>query len=188
MTKTELKTMIKEMLREELSRVSLEEAVSPTYEATYDRLAKKFKAAIHDADRIWAETVIWYGMDMEYYSAAMAKSFKNAANKNISTGMTNVGIDTLCATGNATKDTIFSDFIEQEGGNFDSSLGDALYEENFICYNDGHYEYLNRMEDTFTGDVSEVECVVGIDYASGANICWIRGEDDIEDLNDLLDI
>ena len=188
MTKSELKEMIRECLREELSKTTLKEAVSPTYRATYNRLAKKFKAAIHDADRIWAETVIWYGMDMEYYSAAMAKAFKNAANKNIRTGMTNEAIDTLCATGNATKDAIFSDFIEQECGDFDSSLGDALYAENFICYNDGHYEYLNRMEDTFTGDVDEVECVIGIDYASGANIFWIRGEDDIDYLNNLLDI
>lgn len=188
MTKSELRELIRECLREELSKTTLKEAVSPTYEATYDRLAKKFEAAIHDADRIWAETVIWYGMDMDYYSAAMTKSFKNAANKNISTGMTNVGIDTLCATGNATKDAIFSDFIEQEGGNFDSSLGDALYEENFICYNDSHYEYFNRMEDTFTGDIDEVECIVGVDYASGANIFWIRGEDDIDDLNGLLNI
>jgi hypothetical protein len=187
MTKSELKTMIREMLREELSKVTLKEAVSPTYEATYDRLAKKFKAAIHDADRIWAETVIWYGMDIDYYSAAMAKDFKNAANKNISAGMTNVGIDTLCATGDTTKDTIFSDFIEQEGGNFDSSLADSFYEDGFICYNDGHYEYLNRMEDTFTGNIDEIECVIGIDYASGANIFWIRGEDDIDSLDDLLD-
>lgn len=127
-------------------------------------------------------------MDIDYYSAAMAKTFKNAADKNISTGMTNVGIDTLCATGDATKDKIFSDFIEQEGGNFDSSLGDALYEDTYICFNDGHYEYFNRMEDTFTGDVDEVECIIGVDYASGANIFWIRGEDDIAELDDLLDI
>jgi hypothetical protein len=187
MKKSELREIIRECIREELSKPTLKEAVSPTYKATYDKLAKKFEAAIHDADRIWAETIIWQGMDLAYYSAAMAKAFKNAANKNISTGMTNVGIDTLCATGNAAKDTIFSDFIEQESGNFDSSLGDALYEENFICYNDGHYEYLNRIEDTFTGDVDEVECVIGIDYASGANIFWIRGEDDIEDLESLLD-
>jgi hypothetical protein len=166
----------------------LSEAVSPTYRATYDRLAKKFEPAIHDADRVWAEAVIWYGMDIDYYSSAMANTFKKAANKNISTGMTNVGIDTLCATGDTTKDTIFSDFIEQEAGNFDSSLGDSLYYENFICYNDGHYDYLNTMEDSFTGDINEVECIIGVDYASGANITWIRGEDDIEDLNDLLNI
>lgn len=188
MKKSELKEIIRECLREELSKPDLEEAVSSTYKATYDRLAKKFESAIHDADRIWAETVIRYGMDLAYYSAAMAKVFKNATNKNISTGMTNVGIDTLCATGNAAKDTIFSDFIEQECGDFDSSLGEALYAENFICYNDGHYEYLNRMKDTFTGDVDEVECVIGVDYASGANIFWIRGEDDIEDLESLLDL
>ena len=186
MKKSELREMIRECICEELSKTTLKEAVSPTYEATYDRLAKKFEAAIHDADRIWAETVIWYGMDMEYYSAAMAKAFKNAANKNIRAGMTNVGIDTLCATGNATKDTIFSDFIEQECGDFDSSLADALYEDNFICYNDGHYEHFNQMEDTFTGDADEVECIIGVDYASGANIFWIRGEDDIEDLNNYI--
>ena len=190
MTKSELRELIRECIREELSnRNKIEEAVSLTYQATYDRLAKKFEAAIQDADKIWAKVVIDLGYELGYYSAVRATKLTKAAVRNITVRkMSNVAIDILCETGDANIDSIFSNFIEQEGTDFDARLGDALYYENFICYNDGTYEYVNLMEDMFTGNENDIECIIGIDYASGANIVWIRGEDDIKDLTDLLDI
>lgn len=165
----------------------LTEAVSSTYRAAYDRLAKKFEEAIKEADELWAVGCIDYGEELEYYSMNVAGRLKKAVEKNIAAGVSNTSLESLCRTGNAKIDNIFSNFVDTEGEDFDSALGDSLYYDNFICYFDGTYEYVNLIEeDAFSGNIDDIECVVGIDYASGANIAWIRNEDDIEELENLL--
>jgi hypothetical protein len=165
----------------------LTEAVSSTYRAAYDRLAKKFEEAIKEADELWTATCIDYGEELEYYNMNVADRLKRAAAKNIAAGVPNTSLESLCHTGNAKIDNIFSDYVDAECADFDIALGDGLYYDTFICYFDGTYEYVNLIEEgAFSGNIDDIECIVGIDYASGANIAWIRNEDDIEELENLL--
>ena len=186
MTKSELREMIRECLREELSKTTLKEAVSPTYMTSYKTLATKFDAAIAEADTNWIVNLIEAGLDDGYYAAPAAKVLEDTADHNIASGMREVDAIDLCHTGLASLDTEFEQFMEEEAENFDSrfDFNNMLY----ICYADGTYEYFDSYEDNFTGDLNDIECLIGVDYASGASICWIRGEDDIEDLNYLLNI
>ncbi len=186
MKKSELRQIIREVLKEELSKTTLEEAVSPTYMAAYKRLAKKFDAVIAEADTDWIVNLIEAGLDDDYYTLRVANALRAAAEKNIDNGMRETDAADLCHTGVASVDSVFEQFMEEESENFDSrfDFNNMLY----ICYTSGDYEYFDSYEDSFTGNMDDIECVIGVDYASGASIAWIRGEDDIEDLEGLLDI
>ena len=197
MKKSELRELVRECLQEELSKCSssfkesqeantVQEAVSPTYMTAYKRLAKKFDAAIAEADTNWIVNLIEAGLDDGYYTLRVASSLRATAEKNIDNGMREVDAANLCHTGVASVDNVFEQFMEEESENFDSrfDFNNMLY----ICYTSGDYEYFDSYEDSFTGNVDDIECVIGVDYASGASIAWIRDEDDIEDLEDLLDI
>lgn len=167
----------------------LTEAVSSTYAVAYDKLSKKFEEAMRYGDQIWARSIIDLGFDLGYYTAPIAKKLLNAAQKNIHVlHIENSDIEEVCHTGNIKIDTIFSNFVKNEANNFDATLADALYNETIICYKDGSNKYLNVLHTAFYDDIDDVECIVGVDYASGANICWIRGEDDIKDLELILNI
>lgn len=171
---------------EELSKTTLKEAVSPTYMTAYKRLAKKFDAVIAEADTDWIVNLIEAGLDDDYYTLRVANTLRATAEKNIDNGMREVDATDLCHTGVASVDSVFEQFMEEESENFDSrfDFNNMLY----LCYTSGDYEYFDSYEDSFTGNMDTIECVIGVDYASGASIAWIRGEDDIEDLESLLDI
>ena len=182
-TKSEFKEMIREALREELAtrtstRIITAESASPTYMSTYDKLRKKFQLAEQKADETWAKMVIDFGEDSGYYNADVATRIKAAAVRNISAGMHDVELSTLCATGNKKIDDLFSSYLEEEYENFYDTF-ETIWYEKFICYYDGHIEAFDGLEDTFTGNIDDIECLIGIDYASGAEIVWIRGEDDL---------
>jgi hypothetical protein len=171
------------------STTKLAEAASSTNQTVYDRLYKKFEEAIRYGDQIWARYVIELGLDLGYYAAPVAKKLLNASQKNIHVVRVKHGnVIDLCRTGDLKIDSAFSNFIEKEANYFDSKLGDDLYNETIICYKDGSHKYLNVLHAAFEDNIDDVECVVGIDYASGADICWIRGEDRIKDLEIILNI
>lgn len=197
MTKSELRELIRECLHEELSKSSrsfkesqeantVQEAISPTYMTAYKRLAKKFDAAIAEADTDWIVNLIEAGLDDDYYTLRVANALRATAEKNIDNGMREADATDLCHTGVASVDSVFEQFMEEESENFDSrfDFNNMLY----ICYTSGDYEYFDSYEDSFTGNVDDIECVIGVDYASGASIAWIRDEDAVEDLEGLLDI
>lgn len=165
----------------------LTEAVSSTYQAAYDRLRKKFQRAEEMADKLWIKYIVDFGENSGYYNKAVATLIKTTAFNKINSGMQDMGLTELCATGNKKADSFFSNYFDKEAENFDSIFED-LYYENFICYTNGHFDFINLIEEPFAGDIKDIECVIGIDYASGANICWIHGEDDIKDLENILNI
>jgi hypothetical protein len=176
-----------ETLNTDEQSTELTEVVSSTYQATYDKLRKKFQRAEIMADKLWVKCVVDFGENSGYYNKAVAALIKAVAFNKINSGVQDVGLAELCVTDNVKANSFFDTYLNKETENFDSIFED-LYYENFICYTDGHFDYINLLEEPFTGNIDEIECVVGIDYASGANICWIRGEDGVEALEALLNI
>jgi hypothetical protein len=162
----------------------LQEDVSPTYSANYAEMEAKFKDAVQEANFAWMNAIIDLGVDYNYFNSRVANKLRNAVTVNIAKDVPNAALEDLARTGDPKVDAAFEQFIEEEAGNFDESLD--FYNWLYICYADGTSEFFDSYEDTFAGDKDDVECVVGIDYASGASICWIRNEDSIEELDDLL--
>ena len=161
------------------------EAVSPTYSATYAKLEAKFKAAVDEANFAWMNALIELGIDYDYFNPRVANKLRKAVVSNISRGVPNEATEDLARTGDPKIDTAFEHFLEEEAERFDEHLD--FFNCLTICYADGTYEDFDSYEDTFSGNKDDIECVMGIDYASGATIAWIRGEDDIEDLDNILE-
>lgn len=163
----------------------LQEAVSSTYEATYAKMEAKFKDAVQEANFAWMNAIIDLGVDYNYFTSRVANKLRKAVTANIAKDVSNTALEDLAITGDPKVDTAFEQFLEEEAGSFDESLD--FFNHLYICYADGTYNFFDSYEDTFTGDKDSVECVIGIDYASGASITWIRGEDDPENLDYILE-
>jgi len=163
----------------------IQEAVSPTYSATYAKMEAKFKDAVQEANFTWMNALIDLGQDYGYFNSRVVNKLRKAVAANITKGVPNTATEDLARTGDPKVDATFEHFLEEEAGRFDEHLD--FFNCLYICYTDGTYEFFDSYEDTFTGDKDRVECVIGIDYASGASIAWNRGEDDLEDLDYLLE-
>ena len=166
---------------------SLNEFYSPEYIKKCRTLERKFKGAVAEANKLWCEEIIQFGEDCGYWYTEDTETFLKTAILNIEHGQDNSeGIESLCRTGNEELDYMFRDFIEQEAGEFDSYLDLLLHK--FVCYTNNEWEYLDTYNFKFEGDLDSIECVIGIDYASGAQVAWIKDEDSRDDLENLLNI
>ena len=166
---------------------SLNEFYSPEYIKKCQTLEHEFKGAVAEANKIWCKDIIRFGEDCGYWDSEDTKILLDAATFNIEHGQdNNEGIELLCRTGIEDLDYMFQDFIEQEAGEFDSHLDFFLH--NFICYTNNEWEYFDTYNNKFEGDLDSIECIIGIDYASGAQIVWVKDEDPKDDLESLLNI
>ena len=161
------------------------EAVNPTYSANYAKMEARFKDAVDEANFSWMNALIELGIDYGYFNSRVANKLRKAAASNISRGVPNEAAEDLARTGDPKVDTAFEHFLEEEASRFDEHLD--FFNWLYICYINGTSEFFDSYEDTFTGNKDDIECVIGIDYASGASIAWIRGEDDLEDLDYILE-
>jgi hypothetical protein len=198
MKKSELRNMIREMLHEELSKnSSITEARKVNKasrkvvkEAVSTKITTKFNKLIQQADLLWIKAILELGIDYDYFDVKTANKLYKAAYQNaaagVTTATTNATAQDLCRTKVKTINDAFARFISEEAGDFDRHL--EFYNDLFIGYIDGTSEYINTYDNNFNGDKDKVECVIGIDYASGASIDWVRGEDDEEELDELLQI
>ena len=162
----------------------LAEILSPTYMDNHRKMEVKFSQAILEANWIWMEAVIDLGKDSGHYDDNDATEIFKAAQENLASG--SVDFDhpfELFETGDPSLDQLFEEFLREEGDKFDEQLE---FTEEFICYASGDYDDFDMSRDTFKGNKDDIECVIGIDYASGANIGWIKGEDDVDFLDSYL--
>lgn len=162
----------------------LAEILSPTYMDNHRKMEVKFSQAILEANWIWMEAIIDLGKDSGHYDNNDAAEIFKAAQENLASG--SVDFDhpfELFETGDPSLDQLFEEFLREESGKFDEQLE---FTEEFICYISGDYDDFDMSRDTFKGNKDDIECVIGIDYASGANIGWIKGEDDADFLDSYL--
>ena len=159
---------------------TLAEILSPTYMDNHSKMEAKFNQAVLEANWIWMESIINLGKDLNYYDDTDATEIFKVAQENLASG--SVDFD-LFETGDPSLDQLFEEFLTKESGKFDEHLE---FTEEFICYASGDYDDFDMSHDTFKGNKDDIECVIGIDYASGANIGWIKGEDDADVLDNYL--